>query len=358
MTHNRDREAIENLACQFVERALANGAARDVAEMAFNAIRSFAGYGFCEGHAAAFADIGYRTSYLLRHHAAEFYAALLNNQPMGFYPPYTLVNEARRRKVIVLPLDLNESGRDFTAGDGWLRVALQAGQGHQRAGARRHRRRPRRAPFTGLDDLLIRTPVQADTAEALILAGAFDAIDPNRRALCSRLYESASGQGRLALQFSSPTVDDFPPDEKLLHEWDLLGFCREGHPVGLLRPSLHRQGILDAERAKRCRSGRLIRVAGLAIRPHRPPTRSGKTVVFLTLEDETGLVDVTVFEAIYRKYASVLFSSPILMVEGRMQRDHGLAVIATHLSRLSLSAKPTQSALVTKTPSRPTYAHH
>ncbi len=358
MTHNRDREAIENLACQFVERALANGAARDVAEMAFNAIRSFAGYGFCEGHAAAFADIGYRTSYLLRHHAAEFYAALLNNQPMGFYPPYTLVNEARRRKVIVLPLDLNESGRDFTAGDGWLRVALKQVKGISEpeldgiVAARDER------PFTGLDDLLVRTPVQADTAEALILAGAFDAIDPNRRALLWRLYESASGQGRLALQFSSPTVDDFPPDEKLLHEWDLLGFCREGHPVGLLRPSLHRQGILDAERAKRCRSGRLIRVAGLAIRPHRPPTRSGKTVVFLTLEDETGLVDVTVFEAIYRKYASVLFSSPILMVEGRMQRDHGLAVIATHLSRLSLSAKPTQSALVTKTPSRPTYAHH
>jgi error-prone DNA polymerase len=349
MTHHRDREAIDALAAQFIERALANSAEREVAEMAFNAIRSFAGYGFCEGHAAAFADIGYRTSYLLRHHAAEFYAALLNNQPMGFYPPHTLVNEARRRSVRVLPLDLNESGRDFFAGVGWLRVALKQVKGISEAeldalvAARAER------PFTGLDDLLARVPVQIDTAESLILAGAFDALEPNRRALLWRLYESASGQGRLALQFSSPVVDDFPPEEKLLHEWDILGFCRDGHPLGLLRPGLRRQGVLDAERAKRSRSGRLIRVAGLAIRPHRPPTRSGKTVVFLTLEDETGLIDVTVFEPVYRKYASVLFGSSVLMVEGRMQRSHGLAVIATHLSRLSLSGEM-------KKPNHPTCA--
>jgi error-prone DNA polymerase len=271
MTHNRDREAIDRLARDFVARALAKGGSRQVAEMAFKAIRSFAGYGFCEGHAAAFADIGYRTAYLLRHYPAQFYAALLNNQPMGFYPPHTLINQAQLRGVTVLPPDINESGSNYSAGDGWLRVGLKQVKGISEQELKAIEAARANGPFSSLGDFLARVPVQSDTAEALVLAGAFDSIHPNRRALLGRLQDHLSGQGRLPLETSPPPVEDFSPAEKALHEWDILGFALTCHPMKLLRPKLRKLGAVEIQNAKRYRQGRRAKIAGLSIRPHRPP---------------------------------------------------------------------------------------
>ncbi|MBC7288424.1 MAG: DNA polymerase III subunit alpha [Armatimonadetes bacterium] len=183
MTHHRDRKGIEKVAQDFVDRALANGASREVAQMAFNAIKAFAGYGFCEGHAAAFGGIGYRTAYLLRHYPAQFYAALLNNQPMGFYPPHTLIVEARRRGVKILPLDINESQIDYTAGDAWLRIGLKQVKGISQTELEEIVTARARRRFADIRDFLSRVHIRRDIAERLILAGAFDALHPNRRQL-------------------------------------------------------------------------------------------------------------------------------------------------------------------------------
>lgn len=409
MTHQRDQEALAQMAEDFIRRALDRGASREVAEMAFKAIRAFAGYGFCEGHAAAFGDIGYRTSYLLRHYPAQFYAALLNNQPMGFYPPHTLIVEARRRGVRVLPPDINASAADYTAGQGWLRVGLKQVKGISQAELEGIERARQDGPFASLADLLSRVPVRRDVAERLILSGALDCLCPNRKALLWQLAElfpilqadvrdearsrtrhattnedpgispipigaqtrtrpgpatskeipglshfpaggaSSDPRGdctrplttsRLPLPLeaasSPPEVEDFPTHEKILHEWDVLGFALTGHPMQLLREKLRKRGVLTAAQLKKTRPGRTVAAAGVVIRPHRPPTRSGRTVVFLSLEDETGLIDVTIFEDVYRKYAPVIFCQGLLLIQGRVERNHGLALLATHLHPLAL----------------------
>lgn len=341
MTHQRDREEMEGLAREFMRRALANGASRELAEMAFNAIRAFAGYGFCEGHAAAFGDIGYRTSYLLRHYPAQFYAALLNNQPMGFYPPHTLIVEARRRGVKVLPLDINESGVEYRAGEGWLRVGLKQVKGISQAEAEAIEQVREDGRFTSLCDFLGRVSVRRDTAERLILAGAFDSLWPNRKALVWQLameVEAGRPRGRLPVggEARPPDIDDFSVAEKVLGEWDVLGFSLTAHPMELMRDRLRRRGVVTAAQMRRARAGRRLAVAGIVIRPHRPPTRSGRTVIFLSLEDETGLADVTVFENIYHRYGPVLFSNGLLLVKGKLERNHGLAIVAEHIEPLQL----------------------
>jgi error-prone DNA polymerase len=380
MTRHRDREGIEKVARDFMGRALANGASPQVAEMAFNAIKAFAGYGFCEGHAAAFGDIGYRTAYLLRHYPAQFYAALLNNQPMGFYPPHTLIVEARRRGVQVLPLDVNESQAEYTAGDRWLRIGLKQVKGISQAELEAIKTARDERPFGGLTDFLARVRIRTGQAEVarhvpwapcdhpsqrveassnvrgiaerLILAGAFDGLESNRRRLVFQLAHVSQyvrdTAGSLAqiqpgeLVPPSPDVDveDFSVAEKVVHEWDMLGFSLTAHPMELLRPRLRRMGMITALQLAHQRNGCRVKVGGIVIRPHRPPTRSGRTVIFLTLEDETGLADVTIFEDVYHRFGPVIFSSNMLEVTGTVQRSHGLSLIAEHIRALRMS--PTQ----------------
>ncbi len=399
MTHQRDREALEEVAQEFMRRAVANKASPQVAEMAFTAIRAFAGYGFCEGHAAAFGDIGYRTAYLLRHYPAQFHAALLNNQPMGFYPPHTLLVEARRRGVRVLPLDINESEAEYTAGDGWLRVGLKQVKGISEAEVEGIVAARSERAFESLADFLSRVPVRQDTAERLILAGAFDSLGGNRKAMIwqlagalavrtptrssprpvgpvsradERSCTKASGDastgpsgegvlgepllprergvppvsnrpgavGPLPLVFDVPEAgEDFTVGEKVLHEWDALGFSLTAHPLELVRENLRKLGVLTAEEIRRARAGRRVTTAGVVIRPHRPPTRSGRTVVFLTLEDETGLADVTIFEKVYQKYGPVIFANGLLVVKGRLEKQHGTAIVAEHIEPLDLGVR-------------------
>ncbi len=418
MTHHRDKESIQQIADEFMRRALARGASREVAEMAFNAIKAFAGYGFCEGHAAAFGDIGYRTAYLLRHYPAQFYAALLNNQPMGFYPPHTLIVEARRRGVKILPLDINESQVDYTAGDGWLRVGLKQVKGIREPELEAIERARRDSPFASLGDFLARTGVARDTAENLILAGAFDSVHPNRRALIFQLarigqfvgasagglakaWIAGGGLGELGApqacplascenasarfggageanrgaagpssggraspapakpasipaaagdganssagtaaaedgDLSPPDIEDFTVAEKVMHEWNILGFSLTAHPLQLVRQNLRDQGVLTAAEVARQPEGKRVKAAGIVICPHRPPTRSGKTVIFLALEDETGLIDVTIFEDVYHRYGGQIFSSGLLLVEGKVQRSHGLSITAETIHPLRL----------------------
>lgn len=133
MTHFRSQKEMEHIGEEFIAKAVANGVEREVAEVIFSYIVGYAGYGFCEAHAAAFADTAYRTAYLLEHYPAQFYAALLNQQPMGFYPPNTLCVQARRRGIKILPLDVNCSEVDFTADDRTIRIGLKQVKGMEQS---------------------------------------------------------------------------------------------------------------------------------------------------------------------------------------------------------------------------------
>jgi error-prone DNA polymerase len=149
MTHARSRSDMQEIGEEFVRKAVGRGTCPAVAEQVFSYIRGYAGYGFCEARAAAFGDTAYRTAYLMRHHPAAFLAAILSNQPMGYYPSDTLCLEARRRGIGILPPDLNRSGRNFQVEDGAIRVSLRQVRGMKRAAldalllARRERSRTR-----------------------------------------------------------------------------------------------------------------------------------------------------------------------------------------------------------------------
>ncbi|MGE5553063.1 MAG: DNA polymerase III subunit alpha [Betaproteobacteria bacterium] len=342
MTHARSRRDMAEIGVEFVARAIANGVAPEVAREVFRYLAGYAGYGFCEAHAAAFGTTAYKTAYLSRHYPAEFFAALLNNQPMGFYPPNTLCVEARRRGVAILPPDVNQSAAEFTveelpaAGPGPRRPAIRVGLkvvrdlGDAPLEALLDARRER--PFASWADFRRRLALNRAAHENLIRAGAFDSLYPHRRQLLWTLY-----LGEEDVPASLAGLTDFSPRDRALMEYAVLGLSVENHFLAHYRPALRSRGILTSREIARTRPGYPVTAAGLVIRPHRPPVRSGRIVVFFSLEDEFGLTDVTVFEDVYQRCGKVIFTIPALVVKGRVEkRGNARSVIAAELAPLQL----------------------
>lgn len=335
MTHNRSRQQMEALGKLFVERAVQRGYSPQLAMQVYEWIYGFAGYGFCEAHAASFGDIAYKTAYMLRHYPAQFYAALLSHQPMGYYPPNTLALQARLRGIRLLPPDVNHSQYSCTVEDGairlgWCRVRGMRGEEIEsllRARAER--------PFVSLTDLCQRTLLQRDTLEQMILCGAFDRWNPNRRQMLLELHHALMARHAYHSLFPADTiyyqtsdVEDFTPWEKFLAEWEVLGLTINCHIMSHLRDQLSGQGILSSYELKTLRDGAWVSTAGLVVCPHRPPTRSGRKVLFACLEDEFGLTDVVLFEQVYQSYGHWMLTQPMVVVEGRVQRrGRGISLI-------------------------------
>lgn len=330
MTHHRSKKEMNAIGEHFIQKALQKGVNRKVAETIFSYIQGYAGYGFCEAHAAAFGHTAYKTAYLLRHYPAYFYAALLSNQPMGFYPSHTLINEARRKGINILPPDVNYSQSDFRVEDGAIRVGLKS---VKELSEKALDSILVNRPYLSFQNFLSKVSIPKNMMENLILCGAFDSLEPNRKRLVWMLYILGEEC------FLNPTHDfssirDYTDWEKFCFEWKVLEFSPRHHPLEYFRKELRKLGFLTSSQVKGLKNNQPVKVAGLVIRPHRPPTRSGRTVVFLTLEDETGLVDVTIFERIYQLYGRVIFSKPILLIEGITDKRGTTSIIARKISQL------------------------
>lgn len=334
MSHSRSQKEMEELGKLFVAKAQARGVDKKVAEEIFRCILGYASYGFCEAHAAAFANTAYRSAYLACHYPAYYFAALLSHQPMGYYDANTLCVEARRRGIAILPPDINKSGGDFLVEDGAIRVSLAQVKGMSRevlqailAGR----------PYTSLVDFQKRVKAPRDILENLILSGAFDGLHPNRKQLLWQvpLLAQVEEPGFLPVA-EELSLEDFTPWEKHRQEKEVLGIDIRCHPMAYYRPWLEEQGFQHSGSIKKLPPGAAVKIAGILVRPHRPPTRSGKTVVFFSVEDEYGLADVTVFEDIYQRYGQEIYGARggLMVVEGTVQdRDRGHGVIAARLSR-------------------------
>ncbi len=332
MSRNRPGNEMERLGHLFVQKAHRRGVRRDVGRKIFSYMQGYASYGFCEAHAAAFGALAYDTAYLVRHYPAEYFAAMLSHQPMGYYPPGTVANEVRRRGISILPPDVNLSGREFAVERGGraIRVSLSCVKGMDNRSLREilHHR-----PFRSFSEYLRGTEVRRDVTENLILSGALSSFEPNRRALLWKIPASGGRPGS-----DVERVPDFTPEEKALWERRILGIDVGEHIVGYLRRKLERRGVICASSVRKIPDGSRVRAAGVPIRPHRPPTRSGRTVVFLSLEDETGMVDVTVFFRIYERYGHLIFSDKVspLLVEGTVQRrGKGVSITAERMEVLN-----------------------
>lgn len=309
-------------------------------ERLFDQIEGWSGYGFIEGHAASFSLTGYKTAYLSVHHPAEYYAALMNHQPMGFYSANTLAGEARRRGVRILPVDINESTDKCVADDPktirlGFRLVSDISEGDIQAilAARRDR------AFRSLLDFCARTVIPRDVLENLILCGAFDRLHEHRRGLLwcldetlgmARAYRACDEDARQGILASEdpaqiPTpiawdIPDFTPWDKFVWTWRLTGVCAECHALAYMRDYLDRHRILRTIDVQRVRAGKRVRVAGLNIRPHRPPTRSGEPVLFAQVEDETGLLALTVVGEAIQSCTATFLTAPAIAVEGIVER--------------------------------------
>ncbi|MEW6524118.1 MAG: DNA polymerase III subunit alpha [Bacillota bacterium] len=343
MTHARSHRDMGELGQKFVERAIANGTPPQVAQEIFTYMAGYASYGFCEAHAASFANTAYKTAYLVQHHPAEFFAAILSNSPMGYYPPGTIIVEARRRGVGVLRPSVNYSQASCEVQDGNIRIGLGQLRGMTRAGLESLLKARQAGPFLSLADFCARVSLPRPLYQSLVLCGAADDFGANRRKLLWELEDILAHEGPAGgFDLGAPGADwggveDFAFNEKLKFEYELLGMGMSGHPLEAVRDGLRKQGVVTGAELSGLGTGRLVKLAGYPVRPHRPPTRSGRITVFVSLEDETGLTDLTVFENIYHRSGQYLFTEPVLplLVEGKLERrGQGVSITVRKLAPL------------------------
>jgi error-prone DNA polymerase len=343
-----------------IEARLRAGMARrgitgEVADTIVRSISSFALYGFPESHAASFALIAYASAFLRCHHPAAFTCALLNNQPMGFYHPFTLVKDAQRHGVRFRPVDVTRSGRFCSLEEGEVRLGLGYLRGLRAEAAERIERERSRAPFASLQDFVDRTGLRRDEQRNLAEVGALNVFGLTRRSalwqvervgrprgpLFSRT-EDAGRSGRegdegLAIEHpSAPDTTGAPRDgsplpemsypERLASDLAGTGLTVGPHPVSLFRGDLLARGVRRAVDLPLIADGERVRVAGAVICRQRPGTAGG--FLFLTLEDETGLVNVIVRPDLFHRERAVLVRASALEVDGILQVSGGLSVRA------------------------------
>ena len=308
------------------------------AESIIRSITAFALYGFPESHAASFALLAYASAYLKRHHPAAFYAALLNNQPMGFYHPATIVRDAQRHGQVIHPADVNFSGwLCAIEPDEAVRLGLRYVKGLRETMGKRIEEERRRQAFASAADLVKRTEVRRDELTQLARVGALASLEPERRAALWDAERAVRPRGVLYDALPDPPEASplrvMTPGELIVADYEGTGLSLGPHPMEFHRARLDRMRGSRASDLATMPHGILVRVAGAVVVRQRPGTAKG--FVFLNLEDETGLINVIVRPALFHRYRLALVNEPFLYVEGMLQhQDNVVSVKAERLSPL------------------------
>ena len=328
---------------KLIQGMLERGHDADFAERLYKQICGFGGYGFPESHAASFALLVYVSAWIKRHHPAAFYCALLNSQPMGFYSPSQLVQDARRHNVTVLPPDVNHSQWQHTlqGPEQHLRLGLRIIQGLSRNGAERvHQNRPANG-YQSAAELRTRAGLNQSDMELLAGANAMPGFTRNRHQAYWQLLEHEEP----AELFANEAMTEYTPEpchllpeptegQNVLADYSSQGLTLQRHPLALLREQGHLRHCLTADQLKATRPGIPVQVAGLVTGRQRPGTASG--VTFVTLEDETGNVNVVVWLDTARRQRKPLLTARLLHVKGVIEKEGDIVhVMAGKLSDLS-----------------------
>jgi error-prone DNA polymerase len=338
-------------AMKAVEEKLRAGMARqgitgETAEAIIRSITAFALYGFPESHAASFALLAYASAYLKTHHPAAFYAALLNNQPMGFYHPATIVKDAQRHGLIIHPADVNAAGwLCAIEPDGAVRLGLRYVRGLREAVGARIEEERRRRPFASVSDLVKRTDLHRDELDQLARVGALASLEPERRAALWEAARAGAPTGPLYAELADAParapLRAMTPEERLVADYEGTGLTLGPHPMEFHRTRLDQMRVARAADLARLTHGAWVKVAGAVIVRQRPGTAKG--FVFLNLEDETGLANVIVRPALFHRHRLALVNEPFLLIEGTLQhQDNVVSVRAERLFplRQRLAAVP------------------
>jgi error-prone DNA polymerase len=334
MTHRRSHERIQAMRARLLAGMAERGIAAADAEIIFNQLLGFAGYGFPESHSASFALLVYASAWLKRYHPAAFACALLNSQPMGFYAPHTLVEDAKRHGVDVRGVDVAASAWESTleaAGGGpavpgeaaALRVGLHAVRGLPRAVGEGIVAARRAGPFRSLGDLVRHAGVSRAWLLRLAEAGALGALAPDRRSAVWRSLGMEDDPGDLFAgvgprepdpELPAPTAAD-----EVAADFAATGLSARAHPMAVLRPALATGRVRTARELVRLPDRAPVEVAGLVIVRQRPETAKG--IVFVSLEDETGIANLVVMKEVYERCRTVVRGSPYLLARGRVERS-------------------------------------
>jgi error-prone DNA polymerase len=329
MGHKRSRERMAEIYPRLVAGMVANGIEREAADKLFHMLEGFADYGFPESHAASFALLAYASAYVKCHEPAIFCAAILNVQPMGFYSTEVLVNDARRHGVTVKPIAVNESEWwSFVDREGALRLGFHLVRGMGEA-QREHLERALATggEFADLLDFARRTQLSRESLENLAAAGAFAAWFATRREAMWALRALDERETRGELGRAMDVEDEPAPILRSLTaiETTTLDIHATGvsdvQPIAHFRVQLDLDGVLAANRLPAMPNHLVCKIGGMVITRQRPGTAKG--FVFLTIEDETGLVNVIVRPDIYERYRRTIRSAQCLVVEGTLQKDMG-----------------------------------
>jgi error-prone DNA polymerase len=324
MGFKRSVERMESIEARLRKGMAERGIGRAAQEQIVKSITSFALYGFPESHAASFALIAYASAYLKAHHPAAFLAALLNAWPMGFYHPATLVKDAERHGTPVRPIDAMRSGWMCRWEERGVRLGMRFIKGLKREAGEAIEREQGAAGFASIDELARRCGLSAVELELLAHAGALSAFGRTRRAALWQVAKVAREPGPLFA--GDPTDDPSPlPEMSAIEEtradYASAEMTTGPHMLSHLRGSLARRGVLSALELTRREDGESVTAAGAVIVRQRPGTAKG--FVFLTLEDETGMLQAIIRPDLFRQQRAVVVGSGALVVKGRLQRQDG-----------------------------------
>ena len=350
MSRRRSRELMAGFWDEFREGAAARGVPEPVAERVFTQVIAFSEFGFPKSHAAAFGLLAYQSAWLRHYHPAEYYCALFNNQPMGFYSLDALGRDAKRNEVEIRLPDVNLSDVWCTVEGGKGR--LKAGEGGRGADAVRVGLgfirdwseetatavvdERARGPFRSVGDFVRRAPpkLKRSAIEHLVWVGGCDGFGLTRRELLWQVglwlppeaEQGGEARGRRQLElaldhpFERLRFGGLAADERLLAEYAVLGFAASGHPLALLRDVLP-PGVVQSDALPRLEHGARVEVAGLVVARQRPETAKG--FVFVLVEDVAGMVNVIVRPDVYREHRTAIRGEPLLWVRGKLAKDDG-----------------------------------
>jgi error-prone DNA polymerase len=351
MSRKRSREMMARHRERLVAGAMRHvGATRDVAERVWSMVEGFAGFGFPKAHSAAFGLLAYQSTWLRVHYAPEFLCALLNEQPMGFYAPDSLVREAKQRGLRVLPVDVNASGVRCVVQDGAVRIGLGYIKGASEAEMQALvGERERGGSFASLGELAARTGASRGALARLAWAGACEELGggEERREALWRLGIAAPGQPagedtQLALPLAlpeAPRLRRLGRWQRLIADYSATGMTLGEHAMAILRERIEVPMLATSPQLQRLPSGCAVAVAGLVIARQRPATANG--TMFLLFEDEWGTVNLIVPEAVYERHRALARAEPLLLARGRLERSEGVTnVIVRELAALERHLLP------------------
>ena len=328
MGHKRSHARMQEIYPRLIEGMVSNGIDRDAAQNLFHMLEGFADYGFPESHAASFALLAYASAYIKCHYPAIFGAAILNVQPMGFYSTEVLVNDAKRHKVVVKPIEVNASEYwSHVDCEGALRLGFHIIRGLGEAQQLQLEAALKKGPFTDILEFAHRTKLSKEALENLAVAGAFAPWFGSRReamwALRGLDEREARGELGKLMDVDEPVAHFKKLSERQETKFDFwsTGLSPAKHPVEHFRAYLNSKNVIVAGKLAAMPNHLICNVGGMVITRQRPGTAKG--FVFITLEDETGHVNVIVRPDIYEKYRRLIRQSMTMIIEGLLQKEQG-----------------------------------